>query len=140
MLYAKLRAKSRVVLWLLTAMLGSGFLVAGLKVIFGRARPRLLFEQSFYGFNFFSGLDWVKQSFPSGHSQTIWVVTTVLTILWPQYRLVFLLLGGLVSTSLVVTTVHYLSDVVMGTFLGIACTVLLRDIFYQRKENFTYFS
>ncbi len=130
----RLRAQSRVVLWLLTAMLGSGSLVAGLKIIFGRARPRLLFEQSFYGFNFFSGLDWVKQSFPSGHSQAIWVVTTVMTTLWPRYRLFFLILGGFVSTSRVVTTVHYLSDAVMGTFLGIACTVLLRDIFYRQDR------
>ena len=129
----KLRAQSRVALWLLMAMLGSGFLVAVLKLLLGRARPHLLFEQGLYGFHLFSGLDWAQQSFPSGHSQIIWVVTTVLTILWPHYRLIFIILGGLVSTSRVVTTVHYLSDVVMGSFLGISCTVFLREFFYQQN-------
>ncbi|VBB69799.1 phosphoesterase PA-phosphatase related [invertebrate metagenome] len=127
-------ARSRAALWLLTALLCSGLLVAGLKIVFGRARPRLLFEQGFYGFDFFSGLDWTKQSFPSGHSQTIWVAMTVLAVLWPNCRLAFIVVGGLVSTSRVVTTVHYLSDVVMGTFLGIACTVLLRNLFYHRDH------
>lgn len=126
---AQLLTRSRATLWLLTAMLGSGLLVEGLKIAFGRIRPRLLFEQNLYGLEPFNGLDWTRQSFPSGHSQTIWVVVTVLAILWPSYRLAFIVVGGVVSASRVATTVHYLSDVIMGAFLGIACALLLRDSF-----------
>lgn len=124
-----LTTRSRAALWLLTAMLGSGLLVEGLKIAFGRIRPRLLFEQNLYGLEPFNGLDWARQSFPSGHSQTIWVVVTVLVRLWPNCRLAFIVIGGIVSASRVATTVHYLSDVIMGAFLGIACAMLLRDFF-----------
>ncbi|KAF0115753.1 MAG: Phosphoesterase PA-phosphatase related [Rhodospirillaceae bacterium] len=121
-------------LWLLTTLLGSGLLVHGLKAILGRSRPRLLFEQNVYGFDAFDGLHWATQSFPSGHSQTIWAAMTVLMVLRPNCRLAFIVVGCLVSVSRVATTVHFLSDVVMGGFLGMAFALMLRDFFLRRGK------
>ena len=122
-------------LWLLTTLLGSGLLVRGLKTVLGRSRPRLLFEQNVHGFHPFDGLHWATQSFPSGHSQTIWAVMTVLMVLWPNCRLAFVVLGVLVSFSRVATTVHFLSDVVMGGFLGIAFALMIRGFFFLGAGN-----
>ncbi len=121
--------RSRAAGWLLAAMAGSGLVVEGLKVVFGRFRPRVLFEQGLYGLDPFGGLAWATQSFPSGHSQTIWAAMTVLALLRPGCRVAFFVVGGLVSASRVVTTVHFLSDVVMGAFLGITVALMFRDFF-----------
>ena len=94
------------------------------KVLVGRARPRLLFDNGFYGFHPFAH-DWAMNSFPSGHSQAIWAAMTALAILVPRYNLLWWLVAVLVATSRVATTVHFLSDAVAGSWLGLAGAVLI---------------
>lgn len=116
---------------LLIALLLSTPLVEFLKFSFGRARPRLLFECGLYGFNPFGGLDWVMQSFPSGHSQTIWLVMTMLASSLPKYRLAFFMVGIIVSLSRAVTVVHYFSDILVGALLGIAVALTVNRVIPQ---------
>lgn len=94
------------------------------KVLVGRARPRLLFDNGFYGFHPFAH-DWAMNSFPSGHSQAIWAAMTALAILVPRYNLLWWLVALLVAASRVATTVHFLSDAVAGSWLGLAGAVLI---------------
>ncbi len=112
------------------AVAGSGLTGDLIKVVAGRLRPRLLFENGLYGFSPFSH-DWAMNSFPSGHSQAVWAAMTALTILYPRHRSLALTIAVLVSLSRVATTVHYLSDVVAGAWLGVAGALitakLLRD-------------
>ena len=102
-----------------------------IKVVVGRARPRLLLEQGFYGVHPFSH-GWVWESFPSGHSNGAFAAAMALVVLVPRYDLLWLLVAVLVAASRVATTVHYFSDVVAGGWLGVAGAVLMAR-WFRRK-------
>lgn len=122
---AALAAKlQRFCLLALASFAASGAVVNLAKFLIGRHRPRDLFGQSRYGFEPFAfghGLD----SFPSGHSQTIFVVATVLALAMPRRWRSFGLAASVVAATRVVMTNHYLSDVVVGSWVGIATVLLI---------------
>jgi len=107
--------------------------IAGILIKFcvGRYRPRALFDQELYGFSPFN-THWAINSFPSGHSQAAFAAMTALVVILPRYDLLWLLVAVLVAASRVATSVHYLSDVAMGSYLGIAGTVLLHRLYVAR--------
>jgi membrane-associated phospholipid phosphatase len=109
----------------------SGIFVNAVKAVIGRYRPRALFDQGLYGFHPFS-TDWAINSFPSGHSQAAFAAMTALVFIVPRYRLTWLALALLVAVSRVVTSVHYLSDVAMGSYIGIVGAVLLHRVFLAK--------
>jgi membrane-associated phospholipid phosphatase len=89
---------------------------AVLKVLCGRARPVLWFTEKkfgFFGFHFANEY-W---SFPSGHTTTFISVALGLSIFFPKYWKVFLLIGVLFSLTRVILTEHYLSDVLATSVL-----------------------
>lgn len=102
----------------------SGLLGNAIKISLGRYRPRYLFEQDLYGFSPFN-TQWGMNSFPSGHSQAAFAAMTALMIIFPRYDAFWMLIAVLVAASRVMTTVHYLSDAVAGSWLAICVTVLL---------------
>jgi membrane-associated phospholipid phosphatase len=89
-----------------------------LKFVFGRTWPYLL-RNDVYGFNFFrSGKSF--ESFPSGHAAIAAVVLTVLWVLFPNKR-AFCVMGIVaVDIGLVALNLHFLSDVIAGSFLGVS--------------------
>ncbi len=110
----------------------SGAVVNLTKIVLGRQRPEYLFRDGFYGFeplNFDTGAN----TFPSGHAQTIWVVAAVLCIAFPRHRLAICAVAAVVALSRVVITEHYLSDVLVGSYLGIASVVLLAPLILRRE-------
>lgn len=109
----------------------SGLISNAIKVSLGRYRPRYLFEQDLYGFNPFSR-NWGMNSFPSGHSQAAFAAMTALVVIFPRYDIMWLSIAVLVAISRVVTTVHYLSDAVAGSWLAICVTVALARVFRSR--------
>lgn len=109
----------------------SGLFVDAVKGLAGRYRPRELFDHGLYGFDPFTA-HWAMNSFPSGHGQTAFAAMTALMVIVPRLRWLWLAIAVLVAASRVITSVHYLSDVAMGSYLGIAGTVLLRRWFEAR--------
>lgn len=109
--------------WLATAVLLVGPVTLLLKEYFGRVRP-----------DFDAGgarLD--SLSYPSGHSSGIaTVVTVALVLAWPRLaaraRRLWLVVGVvlvlLVGLTRMWLGVHFLSDVVGGWALGVACSLL----------------
>lgn len=87
-----------------------------LKLLLGRARPELLFEQSLFGFY---GLHANSQfwSFPSGHTTTVMSLIFGLSVVFPRYILAFLVTGFIIIATRVLLTDHYLSDVLATTYL-----------------------
>ena len=115
-------------LFLFASVALSGILVDLLKGIIGRLRPYELFEHQLYGFAPLS-LDWARTSFPSGHGQTAFAALTAFAMVFPRARIPLLLLATAIAASRVIISVHYLSDVAMGAYLGYAGSVLLAHQF-----------
>jgi undecaprenyl-diphosphatase len=59
-------------------------------------------------------------SFPSGHAATAFAAATAVGVLHPRFRIPLLALAGMVALSRVYLGVHFWSDVVVGSLLGVA--------------------
>ncbi len=121
-------------LFILSTTIASGILVNIVKVIFGRARPRLYIEEDLYGFFWFK-LEVLYRSFPSGHATTAMGVWLAFALLFPKYRFALILIGGTIALSRVVIGEHYLSDVMIGGWLGAMTTLILYQIFYPKGPS-----
>jgi undecaprenyl-diphosphatase len=104
-------------------MVGAGYLL--LKWTVGRRRPVIVaapfefhpFAHGILGLvHAESGL-----SFPSGHAALAFATATCLSAVMPRAWIVFFLLAACVAAERVLENAHYLSDVVAGAGLGIAC-------------------
>ncbi len=122
---------SKASLFLLSSVLLSGLLVNIVKVIFGRARPQIYADEHLYGFFWFE-LDVLYRSFPSGHAATAMGVWLAFALFFPKYRLRLIGLGIAVSLSRVVLSQHYLSDVLIGGWIGAMTTLVLYGLFYPK--------
>ncbi|MCF8383089.1 MAG: phosphatase PAP2 family protein [Chlorobium sp.] len=112
----------------------SGLAADLVKFLLGRARPKLYFSETIYGFDLFH-LEHAWISFPSGHSATAFSVASTLCVLFPQYRIVFFLWATLIAFSRVATTQHYLSDVLAGSLLGAASTAFLYHRYFKTPSH-----
>ncbi len=118
-------------LFVLLTVVISGLSCDVLKMVFGRARPTLWFEQQAYGFY------WLKTnstywSFPSGHTATILSIAFSLSILFPRYRFFFLAIGLLVAFSRICLGCHYLSDVMMASYMALLGTALSSQLLFKQ--------
>ena len=140
--WAEVRAKSdraqalwhvhaNAALFLFLSVAASGLTVDLLKGVIGRLRPYELFVHGAYGFAPLS-IDWGRNSFPSGHGQTIVAAMTSLAAIWPRGRPLWYAVAVLVAASRVIISVHYLSDVAMGAYFGVVGTILLARLFRAR--------
>ncbi|MBU1667723.1 phosphatase PAP2 family protein [bacterium] len=120
-------------LYIFMTNLIAGLLVWVFKIPFGRARPKLYFQENLYGFEWFE----IKPdlvSFPSGHSITVISTAVALSLIFPKWKYLFLPLAALVAFSRVVLTQHYMSDVVFASFLGSMVAIFLHQYYFKSKE------
>jgi membrane-associated phospholipid phosphatase len=127
-LAAKIRALAVIPAFLFLSIATSGIIVDILKVVFGRARPKLLFQSDVFGFTW---LSWSADhwSFPSGHSATIVALMTAFWYLWPQHVLFYIVAAGIVAGSRVVVGAHFLSDILAGALVAVLTTRSVARIF-----------
>jgi membrane-associated phospholipid phosphatase len=136
--FLRLRARPRsIAAFAFGAIAGSGILVNIIKFVLARARPVQLFDRGDFSWHFFEA-SYAKNSFPSGHADTITALALVLATVAPPNRL---LRGGLVfvvlavALSRVALTHHYLSDVIAGVYLAVVTTLWLRDFMERRGHR-----
>ena len=122
------RRRARSFLFMAMSMLASGTLVNALKLGFGRYRPRFLFDDGTAGFAPFA-LTLDDCAFPSGHTQSIVAAATALAILFPRLTVLMTVLAVLVAASRFLTTVHFVSDVIAGAYVGLATALVMRRYF-----------
>lgn len=115
------------------ATLWASFVLHILKYSLGRMRPKKWFESGDYGFMPFPPLDntYDYASMPSGHTQAIFTVATVLCIFFPRYRMIFLSIATVVGFSRVMVGAHWFGDVVMGACVGIVIPIA----YYHIKKS-----
>ncbi|MDG2284532.1 MAG: phosphatase PAP2 family protein [Alphaproteobacteria bacterium] len=103
----------------------SGAIHHVLKIAIGRFRPRYLFSEDLYGLSPFN-FDVARNSFPSGHTQTIVSICFALYLVYPRYAALYLILAGLVGLSRIAIVAHYPSDVIGGAYLAICTAILIK--------------
>lgn len=128
----RMHLNANAAIFLFVSVAASGIVVDILKGLIGRLRPYELFVHNAYGFQPFS-LHWNMNSFPSGHGQTIFAAMTAFAVILPRLRYLWLVLAVVIAASRVILSVHYLSDVAMGSYCGIVGTILLARLFAARE-------
>lgn len=119
------------------AVAASGIIANLIKLLVGRARPKLFEDAGSYAFNWFAGdSDWA--SFPSGHATTAMAFGVALALLFPRLRWAFLSLGFWIAFSRMVVRAHYPSDVLAGCLLGGLTAWLLARALAQRRFVFGF--
>ncbi|MGC6403895.1 MAG: phosphatase PAP2 family protein [Candidatus Comchoanobacterales bacterium] len=121
--------------YLAYVLVTGGIIVAFIKVLFGRARPELLFSRSEFGIYFLKTKS-AYWSFPSGHTLTSISLMLSLSMLYPRYRYIFISCFGLISLSRIVLCKHYLSDVIIGGVLGAFISLILFQSWYLKRKSY----
>lgn len=70
----------------------------------------------------------ISYSFPSGHAASSFVAATFLAHYYPNYRILFFLLAGLIAFARVYVRVHYLSDTLAGALFGSIIAIICYKI------------
>jgi undecaprenyl-diphosphatase len=70
-----------------------------------------------------------KYSFPSGHSITAFAVSVSLGMFYPELQVCLLLAAFLIAASRIILGMHFLSDVLAGSGIGLLLGLLSFHIF-----------
>ncbi len=105
---------------ILATILGEGLM----KNLFQRPRPFIDYPMYELIISRPSGY-----SFPSGHTTSSFAAAGVLSKNFKKYQSIFWILAFLISISRLYLLVHYPSDVIVGIFLGLFCSLIVLRIF-----------
>lgn len=115
--YAFVKIKNSYVFYILLSIVFACGLTKVLKVLIGRARP--IFADPML-FNMFSDIK-EFQSMPSGHTAVGFAALVMLGMLFPRIKWATWTLAILIGVSRVYVGVHWVSDVILGAFVGMLC-------------------
>jgi membrane-associated phospholipid phosphatase len=111
----------------------SGIIQSLSKEAVGWSRPE--FGRGAFAFKPFGGADY--HSFPSGHTMlsvaTSWILARQVGFL--PLKIVFYTLPVITGLSRIYTGAHWLSDILLGSALGIACAESVLRLYPLIKEN-----
>jgi membrane-associated phospholipid phosphatase len=121
------------------SFMASGFIVQVLKHLIHSPRPKLYFGPI--------AIHWIKgitatgsASFPSGHTATIFALTTLLSIYFQDRKLgiFFILIAALTGFSRIYLSQHFPIDVLAGSFAGVLISVLVYSLiplkFFEKRD------
>ncbi|MDW6021330.1 phosphatase PAP2 family protein [Mesorhizobium sp. BAC0120] len=123
--------------YVFSAVALSGIFVNIVKVIFGRARPRLIDEVGPFHFDPFT-FGYLHASFPSGHSTTVGAIVGIVMIWYPRWRLVTIELGLFFAATRIAAGAHYPSDVATGFLVGIFFSIVIARWLASRGAVFRF--
>jgi membrane-associated phospholipid phosphatase len=120
----------------LIAMLITGIAVNIIKIIIAKPRPYVWLNMGDQPISWFVFSQHPRfNSFPSGHATTIASVATAFWFFFPKWRVLWILIAALVGASRILSQAHYLSDVIIGYWLGWLVTYCMYQKFYFPKPN-----
>lgn len=114
----------------------SGLLVAIIKRVIGRARPKLFETEGIWSFNPLTSADFA--SIPSGHATTIFAAGIALAFVFPKLKWAFFAFMWWVAMSRVFIVQHWLSDVLLAFFFALTIVCLLRWWLASHRLGFEY--
>lgn len=128
-----IHAKVALFIFLTTSI--SGILVNLFKLIFGRYRPKMYFNDQLFGFEWFHLVS--NNSFPSGHSATAMGAWLAFALLLPKYRYPLIIMGAIIVSTRIIVTAHYLGDTIAGSYVGIIVTLLCYRYLFVTNNRMT---
>ncbi|CAM3478421.1 Phosphatidic acid phosphatase type 2/haloperoxidase domain-containing protein [Bordetella sputigena] len=115
-------------LLLMAAWVVGGIVTGVLKQTVARARPKVFFEQGFYGLgDAFQGKPF--NSFPSSHSLTAFVLAAAISAVAPRWRVPVYTIAVLAGISRLVNLDHFASDVAASALIAITAVHVLKPWF-----------
>ena len=115
----------------LYSLIAAGICTHIFKFIIGRARPNQSLDRYPWDFDLFTH-HWHNHSFPSGHSQTLFTAAVAFGFAFPKYQKVIFLVAALLAFTRILLNQHFLSDVIMGSYIGYAVSLI---VFYWRFSS-----
>lgn len=115
----------------------AGIFVNIVKVLFGRARPRLIDEVGAWHFDPFT-LGYLNASFPSGHATTVGALAGILMIWYPRWSLIIIELGLFFAATRIAAQAHYPSDTVAGFVTGLFFSIVIARWLASRGVVFRF--
>lgn len=103
--------------FVMLSLLAGGLVANMLKIVVGRYRPYYYLTQDLYGVVGFT-LKHGMHSFPSGHAQAVFSACTALSLLMPRLGAALIPLASWLAFTRVLTRYHFLSDVLIGSLIG----------------------
>ncbi|MDP4143636.1 MAG: phosphatase PAP2 family protein [Bacillota bacterium] len=70
----------------------------------------------------------LSYSFPSGHTLSSFAAAEVLSVYFTQYKLIFIGIAVLIALSRIYLYVHYPTDIIAGTIIGLLCSKLVFSV------------
>ena len=127
----------RLALFILVTQLASGLLSQIAKHAWNEPRPILFFKENFPNVELhrIAGVDLhASHSFPSGHTITAFVFFLALAFYTkrPSLHFLYFVLALLVGVSRVYLSQHFALDVLVGSLIGVATTMLCQ--YYFEKQ------
>jgi undecaprenyl-diphosphatase len=106
----------------------SGIAANIIKVIACRPRPMLMLTEGITQWDPLAfRMEYLWNSFPSGHATTGLAIAISGSAAWPKLRWLFWPLGIAIAVARMIVDAHYLSDVIAGAVLGAVVAVTLRS-------------
>ena len=131
--------KARAVLLTAFALSLSSLVTLLLNIFTGRYIPEFLDTMKLYGFSAMR-FRVSETSFPSFDVQSIWIVAVAAAFYLPRAKRWLYFTAGMITLATVLTARCFISDAVMGTYIGIVMYSAAAWIVSENRENFPLIS
>ncbi len=126
--------KAHAVLFVLLTLSLSSLVTLIINVLVGRYTPEFLDTMHLYGFSAFR-FRVTETSFPCFSVQSLWAVAAAAAYFMPKIRKLLYAAAFLTTVSVVFTAQCFISDAVMGAFIGIMMYHAAQWIVSENREN-----
>ena len=126
--------KAHALLFVLLTLSLSSLVTLILNILTGRYTPEFLDTMHLYGFSAFR-FRITEISFPSFAVQSLWAVVMSSAYFLPKIRKLLYTLACLITFCIILTAQCFLSDAVMGAYIGIMMYYAAQWIVSENREN-----
>lgn len=126
--------KTKRILFVLLALSLSSLLTVFFNILVGRYTPEFLETMDLYGFSSFR-FRLTETSFPSFGAQSIWAVALAAGAFCARGKNVFIGIAAVMTVALFMSAECFLSDAVMGAYIGVLMYSAACWIVSENREN-----